>query len=34
MHAKNWMSANQKIKALSLSVEGQVNSLIKVIKIL
>jgi serine/threonine-protein kinase ATR len=31
MHAKNWMSANQKIKALPLSVEGQVNSLIKVI---
>ncbi len=34
MYAKNWISANQKIKALPLSVEGQVNSLIKVIKIL
>ena len=30
MHTKQWILANTKVKALPLSVEGHVNSLIKV----
>jgi hypothetical protein len=30
MHTKQWISTNSKVKALPLSVEGHVNSLIKV----
>ena len=33
MHTKQWLSNNSKVKALPLSVEGHVNTLIKVIKI-
>ena len=29
MHTKQWVSANSKVKALPLSVEGHVNTLIK-----
>jgi hypothetical protein len=33
MHTKQWSLVNSKVKALPLSVEGHVNTLIKVIKI-
>jgi hypothetical protein len=30
MHTKQWLTANSRVKALPLSVEGHVNTLIKV----